>query len=72
MGRCACPTQVLQFRSQSTACGRIAHLTACFGRDAQAASRRSLAVRCGAVMKRIGNSRRTGTRHHESDGSDPQ
>ena len=26
--------QVRQFRSQSTARGRIAHLTACFGRDA--------------------------------------
>ena len=60
MARCAGPTRVRQFRSQSTARGRVAHLVACFGRDARAASRRSLAVRCGAVMKRIGNSRRTG------------
>ena len=29
--------QVRQFRSQSTARGRVAHLTACFGRDAHAA-----------------------------------
>ena len=33
--------QVRQFRSQSTARGRIAHLTACFGRDARAAAGRT-------------------------------
>ena len=44
--------QVRQFRSQSTARGRIAHLTACFGRDARAAALTTYQIRQYQLARR--------------------
>ena len=44
--------QVRQFRSQSTARGRIAHLTACFGRDAHAATLTTYQIRQSQLARR--------------------
>ena len=55
--------QVRQFRSQSTARGRIAHLTACFGRAARAAALTTYQIR--QYQTRPAR-RRGGHRHHQS------
>ena len=44
--------QVRQFRSQSTARGRVAHLTACFGRDARAAALTTYQIRQYQLARR--------------------
>ena len=55
--------QVRQFRSPSTARGRIAHLVAFFGRDARAAALTTYQIRQYQLARRA---RRGGHRHHQS------
>ena len=55
--------QVRQFRSPSTARGRIAHITACFGRDARAAT---LTTYSDPPVPTRPARRRGGHRHHQS------
>ena len=56
--------QVRQFRSQSTARGRIAHLTACFGRDARAAALTTYQIRQYQLARRAAGAA-TGTINRE-------
>ena len=57
--------QVRQFRSQSTARGRIAHLTACFGRDAHAAALTTYQIRQYQLARRAAGAA-TGTINRET------
>ena len=57
--------QVRQFRSQSTARGRIAHLTACFGRDARAAALTTYQIRQYQLARRAAGAA-TGTINRET------
>ena len=57
--------QVRQFRSQSTARGRIAHLTACFGRDARAAALTTYQIRQYQLARRAAGAA-TGTVNRET------
>ena len=57
--------QVRQFRSQSTARGRIAHLTACFGRDAHAAALTTYQIRQYQLARRAAGAA-TGTVNRET------
>ena len=57
--------QVRQFRSQSTARGRIAHLVACFGRDARAAALTTYQIRQYQLARRAAGAA-TGTINRET------
>ena len=57
--------QVRQFRSQSTARGRIAHLTACFGRAARAAALTTYQIRQYQLARRAAGAA-TGTINRET------
>ena len=57
--------QVRQFRSPSTARGRIAHLTACFGRDAHAAALTTYQIRQYQLARRAAGAA-TGTINRET------
>ena len=57
--------QVRQFRSQSTARGRIAHLTACFGRAARAAALTTYQIRQYQLARRAAGAA-TGTVNRET------
>ena len=57
--------QVRQFRSQSTARGRIAHLTACFGRAARAAALTTYQIRQYQLVRRAAGAA-TGTINRET------
>ena len=57
--------QVRQFRSQSTARGRIAHLTACFGREARAAALTTYQIRQYQLARRAAGAA-TGTINRET------
>ena len=57
--------QVRQFRSQSTARGRIAHLTACFGRAAHAAALTTYQIRQYQLARRAAGAA-TGTINRET------
>ena len=57
--------QVRQFRSQSTARGRIAHLTACFGRAAHAAALTTYQIRQYQLARRVAGAA-TGTINRET------
>ena len=57
--------QVRQFRSQSTARGRIAHLVACFGRDAHAAALTTYQIRQYQLARRAAGAA-TGTINRET------
>ena len=56
---------VRQFRSQSTARGRIAHLTACFGRAARAAALTTYQIRQYQLARRAAGAA-TGTINRET------
>ena len=56
---------VRQFRSQSTARGRIAHLTACFGREARAAALTTYQIRQYQLARRAAGAA-TGTINRET------
>ena len=58
--------QVRQFRSQSTARGRIAHLVAFFGRDAHAAALTTYQIRQYQLARRAAGAA-TGTINRETD-----
>ena len=57
--------QVRQFRSQSTARGRIAHLVTCFGRDARAAALTTYQIRQYQLARRAAGAA-TGTINRET------
>ena len=57
--------QVRQFRSHSTARGRIAHLVACFGRDARAAALTTYQIRQYQLARRAAGAA-TGTINRET------
>ena len=57
--------QVRQFRSQSTARGRIAHLTACFGREARVATLTTYQIRQYQLARRAAGAA-TGTINRET------